>query len=702
MAKRLLFLLICYTAMPTFGQRIDTLGKADSSGKEPAIRLGTVTIRGQRPVVEHRIDGIVFNVAGLAAFTAVDAADLLRKVPMVSIDVNGGLAVRGSTNVRVWIDGKPSEIYAPSVAEALRAVRAGQIVKVEVITDPPARYDAQGTDAVINIITRKLDDKITSGNIGAVLGNRSSNLMGDIHHQRGPLQIHADAFYQGYHNQNGSVLVRTVGFTSLRQETETRQTGHYFYGGFSLSYSIDSLNTLSAGFRPRRSSNITDAIVNNYDTPDGSPEFLFSRLMETPVSAEGNSYNFGFNGQTTNKKTDYALLGTYVPSELKNAYSFLQSDLYDNLYSEAFNNAMVNKEYMLQGDYSHSFSGGWKFESGGKLSVKEARSKTVYEPDAGRSATFWYNSKVYAGYTDLAFSTDKWGFNVGLRYERTELDAVFRNKTEVNRSFGNLMPQGLLQLALNDKASLRLGYTRKLMRPVFSALDPTANMSDSLTLQYGNPQLNREVTNRYQISYSVNKPKLFTDLVFSFHDNHNSIANIRTPMEDGRFESTWKNLGKNQRWTLSATFNWKPSAVSTFGGTLTATYVRLENNALGISNSGILRQLNVSASYTLSHGYSLDAYLYFDGNDLSLQGYRSGWKFYNLTINKKVSEKLNISLRGETFLTRHTFIDEVFESASYSQKQIFRYQNQNLRLSVSYKLGKREVKDLGIKPFDLH
>ncbi|MES2808022.1 MAG: outer membrane beta-barrel family protein [Bacteroidota bacterium] len=702
MVKYLFFLVICCAAPVTVdAQQTDSVKVADSLKKASAIKLNTVTIRGQRPAVERRVDGIVFNVESLPSIAGADASDVLRKVPMVSVDGNGSLAVRGSSNVKVLIDGKPSEIYAPTVTDALRTLRAEQIVKVEVITDPSARYDAQGTDAVINIITRKLKDNITNGNVGAMPGNRSGNLIGDIHHQRGALQLHADVAYQLYRNKNGSVLVRNTESTALSQQTETRQTGHNLNGGFNVLYSLDSLNTINAGFRSRRSVSTTDAVVNNYNTGTGYPEFLFRRDMNTPGSSVGYSYTLGFSGQAKGRKTEYVLLGTFTPSENNGSYRLTQYGQNNSLYYESFTTTTVNSDYMIQADYAHTFTGEWKIESGAKLAAKNARSNSLYEPDAGRSATFWYDSKVYAAYTNFTFRLNKWGFSTGLRYEYTGLDAVFKSKAAVNRYFGNVAPQALVQLEISDKASLKLGYTRKLLRPFFSYLDPTVNTSDSLTLQYGNPQLDPETTNRYQLSYSVNNPKLFTDLALSFNDNRNSIENIRTPINNGRFESTWQNVGKNKRLALSASFNWKPSVSFTMGGALTATYVKLESKALSISNSGIMRQLTLNASYKLPNGYSLDSYLYFDGNNLRLQGYRSGWRFYNLTLNKKFKgDRLSMSLRGEAFLTRHAFIDEVIESANYSQRQTYRYQNQNLRLTVSYKIGKREVKSLQVKPIN--
>lgn len=698
-------ILFCLWCCTTSAQRTDSLKadslKADSLKKKPAIKLRTVTIRGQRPLVEQRVDGIVFNVESLPAIAGSDAADILRKVPMVSVDPNGALSVRGSSQIKVLIDGKPSEIYASSVADALRSIRGENIVKVEVITNPSSRYDAEGTDAVVNIITRKIRNDSTNGNVSGVAGNRTESLMGDIHSKRGSLILNADAFYQKYWNRNGSVLRRDADNLNLVQRNETKQSGDYFFGGFNLLYSLDSLNTFDAGYRARRSPNSTTSVSDNYESDQ--EQHLFQRNMESPVKNSGNSYNIGFTGTSKNKKTEYTILGMYAPFKGLSDYTLLQTGQGSGQYRENFFSTTTYDDYIIQGDYTQSFTGDWKWEAGAKVSAKNVRTESLFDVydfaggtfqrDALRSNEFTYKNRIYAAYTNMTVKLGKWGLSGGLRYERTELDAVFKNQPAAIPLFDNLIPQVLLNRMVDDKTSIKLGYTMKLQRPYISLLNPTVNNSDSLTLQYGNPELDPELTRRYELSYSVNGSKLFRDFVLFFNDNKNTIENIRSPLGNGIFESTWKNVGKNQRLGVSATFNWKPSLALSLGATLTGQYVWLESEALGISNKGLMTRLTLNGSYKLPRGYSIDFYGFFDSRNLRLQGYRSGWKFYNMTISKKSkNERLNLSLRVETFLKPHTFIDEVVTSDDYQQLQSYRYQNQNIRLTFSYKIGKKEIK----------
>ncbi|HMI05086.1 MAG TPA: TonB-dependent receptor, partial [Pedobacter sp.] len=626
-------------------------GSLDTAKKKKPIKLKTITIRGQKSLIEQRVDGIVFNVESLPAIAGSDASDVLRKVPMVSVDANGGLSIRGSSNIKVLIDGKPSDIYASSIADALRAIRGENIVRVEVITNPSSRYDAEGADAVINIITRKIRDDATNGNVSGVAGNRSESIMGDVHSKRGSFLINGDAFYQKYWNRNGSVLRRRADQLTLIQRNETKQSGDYFFGGASLLYSLDSLNTFDIGYRARRSPNSTTSVAGNYREIQGTQEYLFQRNMESPVKNNGNSYNIGFNGMSADKKNEYSILGMYAPFKGISDYTLEQNG--QRLYRENFFSTTTYDDFVIQADYTRSFTDKMKLEAGAKFLAKNAKSESLFDiydfesgsfqRDALRSNDFTYQNRIYAAYANTTLKIGKWGLSGGLRYEKTELGAVFKKQSVNIPSFDNLVPQLLLNRMINDKTSIKLSYAMKLVRPYISYLNPTVNTSDSLTLQYGNPELEPELTNRYQLSYSVNGAKLFRDFVLFFNDNRNTIENIRRPLGNGIFESTWRNVGKNQRLGMSATFNWKPSSAFSLGTGLTAQYVWLESGTLGISNKGLMRQLTLNGSYKLPKGFSVDFYGFFGAKNLQLQGYRSGWKFYNMTISKKSKdERLNL------------------------------------------------------------
>ncbi|GAB3957338.1 outer membrane beta-barrel family protein [Spirosoma harenae] len=697
------------------GYRTTQVPEWTINAQYPAIDLGTiavsqdvrnlkaVTIRGQKPLIENRVDGITFNVESLPSIAGSSASDILRKVPLLSVDANGGLSMRGSSHIRLFIDGKPSEIYGSSVADVLKTIPGESIVKVEVITHPSARYDAEGTDGVVNVITRRLRTNATNGNISAVVGNRNDVLIGEVQSKYNKWLVKMDGFYQMYWNLNGSVLTRESTQFQVVQRNETRNTGTFAVGGASVLYSIDSSKTLNLGYRIRYMPNQTSLLSDNFQTENGRSLPTFQRQVYTPSDVTGNIFTSGYTSTSKDKQKEFSMLGTYFHSGNTNRYILTQTDNDLMPYGENFDSHALNRELILQTDYSRTFTNKWKWETGGKFYGKYIdsdsrfgiydRKNQTYQNDPVRSNVFSYRSGVYAIYTNLNFQVKQWQFMTGLRYEMTALSGTLKDVPLHIPPIQNLMPNVLISKNLNKKSSIKLGYSTKLIRPYFQFLNPTINNSDSLNIQSGNPYLQPELTRKYQLSYSRNSARLFTDLALFFNNNQNSIESIRTPRADGIFYTTWQNVGKNQRMGMSVNLTWKPSPKISLGTTVTVQYVRLESSVMQVRNSGLMRQLVLNYSHKLPKNYSIDFYGFFDGNSLMLQGYRTGWNYYSLTFSKKpANERFNVSLRMDTPLTAYTFIDEEIRTESFRQLTSNRYQNQNIRITFSYKLGKKEIK----------
>lgn len=673
--------------------------------------LAAVTVRGQKPLIEQRPDGITFNAESLPAIAGSDAADVLRKVPLLTVDANGGLSLRGSSQLRVFIDGKPSELYASSVADALKSIPGETIVKVEVITHPSARYDAEGTDGVVNIFTRKNRDNALNGNLRAILGNRAQNLMADGQAKSGRWLLKADGFYQTYWNRNGAMLERETEQFRIVQKSESRQQGTHFFGGASVLYSLDSLNTLNVGYRARRTPFRTKTVSDHFYAENELLQPSFRRNLNTPMDNRGHTFTAGYTGSSRNQRSEFSLLGMYFLFNGKSGYELDQQSRNQPDYRENFNSHTQNRDLVIQADYSHALTKQLKWETGAKLTRKSVESDSQfgiyhfdhqhYTDDPIRSNAFAYQSTVYAAYAGFSARLKSWQFVAGTRYEQTDLQAIFKDTALRIPSFRNLVPNLLISRTLDPKSALKLSYTVKLVRPYFSYLNPTVNNSDSLTIQFGNPRLRPELTRRYQLSYSRNASRLFTDVSLFYNHNSNSIESIRTARPDGVFENTWQNIGQNRRLGLAFNLSWKPSAKLNLSGTLATQYVWLESRALQLTNRGLMRELVLNGNYKFPGGFSIDFYGFFDANNLRLQGYRTGWKYYSLTFNRESkSKRFVMSLRMDTILTPHTYITEKTVTDRFQQVQTYRVQNQHIRLTLSYKLGQKEIKGPRVRQAD--
>ena len=271
--------------------------------------LKEVIVQGSRPIVSASMDGFTYNPENDIIAAGSTASDLLRKIPMVTVDQNGSPTIRGSSNIRVYIDDKPSDIYAPTVADALRQLSAEDIVRVDVILYPSAKYDAEGTDAVINIITRKTRFDAINGNIQLRIANRQQFLNTDLNIRRGKWIFSPNAGISYNNSKSKSALAREDLSSNeenlLEQLGETDNHGKVFYGGINSFYVINELHALSAGYRFRFNRNYADRILKSNYFENDSLLTAFTRITDNTTGNDLNSFNFAYNGKSRNRKRQY-------------------------------------------------------------------------------------------------------------------------------------------------------------------------------------------------------------------------------------------------------------------------------------------------------------------------------------------------------------------------------------------------------------
>jgi hypothetical protein len=645
--------------------------------------LAVVTVRGQRPAIEQRSDGFVFHPGSLPGIAGSDAADILRKIPMLSVDADGNPSLAGGRSLRVWIDGKPSETYAATVADALRAIGGENILRVEVITAPSARYDAEGTDAVIHIITKRPVQ--SSGIVRAMPGNRSVAAGGEWTQRLGKWVITSDLFYQRYRNRNGFVLTREAAAT-IRQVQETWQTGQYASGGTTVLFSPDTNRTFQVGYRLRRSPNETDAISASYGADATLPDF--TRTIHTPNGNNGDSWTAGYSYRSARR--EWSVLGTRFRFDGTGGYSLRQQKPGNPDTEETLHTETRNRDWLLQTDYAERVSRRFRLETGLKATHRQTESDNRYLLPIPSTTGFTYRSTVLAAYASGSWSLGKWQAVTGFRLERTVWSATFDGKALTLKPFQNGIPSVSFSRDIGKGGQLKAAWTVKLQRPYFAYLNPMVVSSDSLTRQTGNPSLRPERTQAFQLSWSRTRNSLFTDFSVFVQNNRNSIEQVRRLLAGGLVESTWQNVGINRRLGFTLSSTWKPVRGLSLGLTLTLQRVSLQTP--DVRNTGWMQTAVLNGSYTFGKGYSADLYGFFDGNSIRLQGYRTGWKYYSLTLTKKWKEgRYAVSLRADAFLTPYTYIEEKTRSAGFRQTVSTRYQNQNLRLTFSCRLGKKEI-----------
>jgi outer membrane cobalamin receptor len=269
----------------------------------------------------------------------------------------------------------------------------------------------------------------------------------------------------------------------------------------------------------------------------------------------------------------------------------------------------------------------------------------------------------------------------------------FKDAGQTIPNYNNLTPSVVISKTFGKIHVVKWSYGKRIQRPLAN-LNPAINYIDSFNLQSGNPNLQPEIINRYEMSYTLNGRQLFVTASLFYNSNHNALEGVRLPIGNGIFLNTYKNIGHNDVLGLSFSFTWKWQQKFTINSTITFRENYMESKALQQSVQAFNINGNMTASYQFNKGYSLQAITYLGLDDYTLQGRRENWQFYGLTLNKKFKgDKVTVSFRADNFLSpAHQSLTQTWASPQFKQSVTTRYQNAYLFVALSWKLGKKEVK----------
>lgn len=713
--------------VPVNGGQVDAGTLYLYSGAE---KLGEVTVTDFRKLIEQRPDGIVYNAERDATNKGSTAAQLLRKVPMVTVDLEGNVQLRGNGNIKVLINNKPSTIIASSVKDALRQIPADNIKQVEVITTPGAKYDGEGAAGVINIITRKSLIQGVSGNIytggnyrfiqDKVNGYGGVNLT----YRQDKLGINANVGGGHWTNRYEGDNTRTD-FPGTPQQSVLSQAervdgyGTYLWGEFSADYQIDSLQSLQAGINvnPGKWTNKTN---RNTQMPDAGIDYRRRILNETPQR------NYAFNGSYSRKFRNNPLrtldiLSQYTIGNNRNDYELQQHDNGTDIdnYKERNLNKTSNREFTVQADYVQPLKkAGQKIETGLKYINRGVGSdynlatwntgNADYITDPSRSNRLDYRQQVAAAYAQVSTPIiKKLSLVAGARYEYTNIKGNLRdNGGAFTSDFHNLLPIAILSLDMKNYSKLKLSYNQRIERPSIDYVNPFVNYSDQLNIQYGNPELEPERTHNLELGYSAMiGQRTMLNVTGFFRNTDNAIEAIATVGADGINRTTYKNVATNNALGLNL------FASSTFFGRWMVNvngnlyYKMMKSVVLDITNNGTQYDFNLYTNLKVNDKWSVEGFGMYAGRQVTLQGTQTGWFYYNLGFKRSVLKgKGDLTLVGENFFNPKIKIrmNSDYLNANYSGNY-YGYAG-GIRLSFNYRFGKMSFhaqKEKGIRNDDL-
>ena len=699
---------------------LGTIGLAASAQK-----LGEVVVTGQKALIEERVDRTVYNAENDQTTRGGDATDVLKRVPMLSVDLDGNVSLRGSSSIRVLINNKPSTIAASSIADALKQIPADQIKTVEVITSPSAKYDAEGSGGIINIVTKSNNLRGATLGVNLSAGLRSSNLGIQGSLRTGKMGFSLGGFGRGQYNTPGEFSnVQTTrplnGGTpaTTTQAADTRNQG--VFGRYTLGwdYDIDKFNTLQASvsYGTRSGRNYQDGLTTATYlgvTPTGTPLSFSQRDVAVKDNSGTVDASLGYTHSFEKPQHEFSILTLFSRNDRTNNYT---NNVYSPRAGEASrivnDNPSYNEEYTVQLDYQNPISKTQILELGVKDILRRVNSdySTVsYGPNGEvippRTAVglvnnnqFNYRQNVTAGYVAYTLSLPK-GFTVkpGLRYEYTTITADFANASEPANipDYGVLVPSVNLSRKLENGNVLKFAYNRRIQRPSLQFLNPNINAANPKNVSQGNPFLEPEYTNNYELGYSTFVKRVSLNFSAFTRNTTGSIEALRTVRGIDTVYTNYANIGQQNAYGGSIFANLSGTKVNLNAGT-DFYYATLTNNVsdknFNSSNEGFVFSGRLGGSYNFTPVWGVQAFAFYRGRQVQLQGFQSGQGFYTVGIKRDFAEKRgSIGFGFDNFFTptiavRSTVVSPLIDQASRSVNTTLGF-----RVNLSYRIGKLTV-----------
>lgn len=624
--------------------------------------LSEVQITGQASVIENKIDRVVYNAERDVTAAGGNATDVLRKVPMLAVDMDGNLSLRGSQNVKVLINGKPSGSMANNMADALKMIPADQIKNVEVITSPSAKYDAEGTSGIINIITKKKNVEGVSGSISGGLGTRQNNGNANLNIKKGRLGITGNMGGNGSWPQTTEMEVNSVkpadGSPIFAQKSTSETSRLGYRGSVGMDYDFNSFNAVTSTLNFTRFRHKFEGDINSVRYLNNNPVDA-SSSTDREFSMRGIDWTSDFTHKFKTQGHELSFAAQFT--ENKNLQDYT-STFTDNTPNERANNDAKNQELTFQADYVQPFKK-ITWEAGAKAVLRDITSPALidvlqngtYVPDAGRSNIFDYSQNVLAGYTTLGFTlAKKVGVKLGGRYELTEISGKSTGAQVMpfNNDYNNFIPSITVSRSFKSGQTLKLSYNQRIQRPSLFFLNPFLNKSDRVTASQGNPYLSPEVSHNIELGYSAFVKTTTINTSLYYRRTNDVIESILKPTTDGYLQ-TFNNIGYNNSFGMNLFGSINPIQKLTLRGNLNVyTYdVTVNNNNVNLASSGgdvyLMYNAFINATLNLKGGFIAETFFIMNSPRRTFQGKNPSFNMWNMgfkkeILNKKGSIGLNI------------------------------------------------------------
>ena len=678
--------------------------------KENATMLKGVEIVAQKPLVKMDVDKMSYNVAEDEDAKSNTVLDMLRKVPMVTVDGQDNITVNGSSSFKVYVDGMPNVMFNSNPSMVFKSMPATAVKSIEVVTNPGAKYDAEGAGGVLNIIMNKQNPQAAqsmngyNGTVRASGGNKSISGGAFISGQQGKLSYSANVMTTyskpGTTDTEMEITQNNPNGTSQLMTSSNKVTIPFTMGNLTLGYQIDSVSALNVT-ASINSLNIKSDGNSTTTMGGGSYGKGFSYGSSTDMRNSRTSFSGSIDYQRFfNKEHTQSLALTYQlnysPSTVKSDNIFnTTSSIIDltNRYSE---NKEKTTDHTFQIDYTMPIATGQTLSFGTKLQLRDATSdakyykKGVYDPTS--SMDYEYKNSILAGYGEYAGNFGKIGAKAGLRYEQTWQNVEYHlgNGDDFKKNYGSLVPSASLQYTIGQGSNLGLTYNMRISRPGITYLNPYVDKTNPTTRTYGNTDLDVEKNHNLALVYNMFTPKLMLNLNLHHNFTDNAIEQYSFYDAQNLLNTTYGNIVKRHQTGLNGYVNWLAAKNTRLFLNGALNYTDLRSNTLSQSNSGWSANAMIGLQQTLPADFKLSVYAMTSTKNYTLQGWSGGFNLITANISKSLlKDKLNLSLMGMMGLNKggNINIESHSQGKDFTSHTLTKVPLYGFTFTVSYTFG---------------
>ncbi len=686
--------------------------------------LEAVSVVAYKPLVTQDIDRIKYDIESDPESKLNSTLEMLRKVPLVTIDQDENIKIKGSSNFKIYLNGKPSNMISKNPKDVLKSMPASSIKRIEVITDPGAKYDAEGVTAILNIITQSSLQGY-QGSVNAGISTRG-NINGGTYmtSKIGKLGITANYGYgqfkspmestELYENKTQTAVYK--GYTNIGNGNNK---GHYNYGHFDISYELDSLNLLSSSFglKGGKGTNASN-ILSQYR--DYSDNIMSSHTNNILFTQKNYNISGSINYQKTFLKPDQLLTISYnldmSPMSMDGTTKIVVDNTQPNTLGTNNSNMKNLKygntsEHSFQIDYTepfkdkkHTIESGLKYimrynkADNGYLSYNETTKQ--YEKDNTRKENdMKYYQHIFSAYGSYAYKIKKLSFRLGGRVEGTYQDVRFIENPTQNFKvpYFDIVPSVSVNFKPNYSSNISLSYNNSISRPSIYYLNPYIDDSNPYRIKYGNPNLEAERSHNITLNYGYFGQKININISPSINIVNNSIETIRK-INGKKIEETFDNIGKARTFGVNFYINYNPLSWLNMwvqGNNSYTQYKNADYEETGISFNGF-------AGMFFKMPWKLKANCYAGGGlpQVRYKSISGRWSYYSLGLSRSFlkDDKLTVGISATTPFNRYLeYRYKNWEDNVYHIDGTYKYQQREISIRISWNFGEMKAKIKKIK-----